>query len=495
MIPEFQSANHPRSLISGRSWASSSFLKWLLGGSVLWGLFISLAILSRQFSDERELRSKPILALVGVLIFSGALYLLVISWVEKPRSEKVLLLWIMILGAACRLTLFWSTPMLEDDYYRYLWDGAVVSKGINPYRFAPNQALTREPSRDQTLLILNKLAADSGSIASRINHSEIRSIYPPVAQMTFALAHRLRPWSLLGWRLVLFAFDMMTLWLLIVILRSLKLPVLWIAIYWWNPLLIKEIYNSGHMDVIVFPFVLGALLLAIRGSPPWASASLGLAVGAKVWPILLLPIILRPIFSRPKKLFLPLSVFFFLVGVMLFPIAATGLGSDSGFIAYGRSWENNDALFKLILWGSQIFLQGLGIHPGHGQWVTRLFVVGLLAILLIRLNWKRIGNPIDFCTRALFILAALFLLSPTQFPWYYVWLIPFLTLCPRWSLLFLTALLPLYYLRYWFDARQSVGIFDLRVVWLEYLPVFCLLIWEWYIDHRKARDALKELAI
>jgi hypothetical protein len=86
---------------------------------------------------------------------------------------------------------------------------------------------------------------------------------------------------------------------------------------------------------------------------------------------------------------------------------------------------------------------------------------------------------VDVWESSLLILAAVLLLSPTQFPWYYVWLVPFLTIRPRLSLLLLTALLPLYYLRFYFVARGNVAIFDLGIVWLEYLPVGWLLIREW----------------
>jgi hypothetical protein len=37
-----------------------------------------------------------------------------------------------------------------------------------------------------------------------------------------------------------------------------------VLVYWWNPLLVKETFNSGHLDVIAFPFVLEALLLNLR---------------------------------------------------------------------------------------------------------------------------------------------------------------------------------------------------------------------------------------
>jgi hypothetical protein len=89
------------------------------------------------------------------------------------------------------------------------------------------------------------------------------------------------------------------------------------------------------------------------------------------------------------------------------------------------------------------------------------------------------------------VIAALFLLSPTQFPWYYVWLAPFLALCPSFALLALTAALPLYYLRFYFDARDQVALFDYGIVWLEYLPIMALLIVEWIAMRRHSRPSVR----
>ena len=82
--------------------------------------------------------------------------------------------------------------------------------------------------------------------------------------------------------------------------------------------------------------------------------------------------------------------------------------------------------------------------------------------------------------RFLWPIAALYLFSPTQFPWYSLWILPFLAIQPQRSLLLLTALLPLYYLRYFFAARGLVEVHDMGIVWLEFVPVWCLLIWEGY---------------
>jgi hypothetical protein len=112
-------------------------------------------------------------------------------------------------------------------------------------------------------------------------------------------------------------------------------------------------------------------------------------------------------------------------------------------------------------------------------------VVGVLLILWVLWQSRTLPvHPADFCDRALLIVAGIFLLSPAQFPWYYVWLIPFLAIRPRMSLLLLTVLLPLYYLRFYFVARGWTNVFDYGIVWLEFVPVWCLLVWEWRVGGR-----------
>ncbi len=323
----------------------------------------------------------------------------------------------------------------------------------------------------------------------------MRTIYPPVAQAAFTLAHWLHPWSLVGWRLTLFLFDITVLCILLAILQTLGLPLLWLVIYWWNPVLVKETFNSGHMDVIVLPFILGAVLLAIRGRHLWGTVSSALAIGAKVWPLMLLPLILRPLLTAPKRLIVALCLFGLLAGAMAIPIYAAGLDNSSGFTAYGQRWEMNDALFMIFVWGARLFFRGFGVQSGNEQLVARIIVFLLLSGWIAWLARSSAQDGRDFCERCLLIVGGVFLLSPTQFPWYYIWIIPFLAIRPRLSLLLLTILLPLYYLRFYFSARDSVNIFDYGIVWLEFVPVWCLLVWEWRARRRyNFADSLSEVS-
>jgi hypothetical protein len=115
---------------------------------------------------------------------------------------------------------------------------------------------------------------------------------------------------------------------------------------------------------------------------------------------------------------------------------------------------------------------------------ARLVVAGLLLLWVVYQTLLRVENDRQWIDRLLLLIAALFLLSPTQFPWYATWMVPLLAISPRKPLLFLPLLLPLYYLWYDFDARGKSDLFHYGIVWLEFVPVWILIIREWRINRR-----------
>ncbi len=469
-------------------------LNWGVAGTLLIILHLALVYVSPHFAYEQDNLSKPVLTFVGIEIAAGAIYLLISTDIYRAKPNSGLLIWVILVGVVSRAAMFASTPVLEDDFYRYLWDGAVTAQGANPYSFSPDEVLAAD-DESSVPASFRQMSEEAGEIIWRINHPELRTIYPPVAQAAFALAYRLRPWSLTAWRLTLLGFEIATLGLLALALWKLNLPMLSLAIYWWNPLLIKEAFNSAHMDLVVLPFVLAAVLLAISKREVLAAGALGLAVGAKVWPALLLPMIARSLFSQPKRLIAAIVLFTLLSGAIFFPTFRAGLGDSSGFIAYNQNWEMNDALFMLILSVSKAAASGFGYEPDHDRQV-RVELVGVaLGALTVWTMRKKPDTASQLCENCLIIVAALFLLSPAQFPWYFIWLIPFLALRPRKSLLLLTMLLPLYYLRFYFSARGNVKVFDQGIVWLEYAPVWLLLLREWFVARRNQSKSLMEVGV
>ncbi|HYO77749.1 MAG TPA: hypothetical protein VE010_14915, partial [Thermoanaerobaculia bacterium] len=79
-----------------------------------------------------------------------------LAWLPLVRRSLPLGVTIAIAVALRALFLF-EEPQLSGDVYRYLSDGRVLWNGGNPYAYTPTDP--------------------------RIHHPEIRSIYPPHAQL------------------------------------------------------------------------------------------------------------------------------------------------------------------------------------------------------------------------------------------------------------------------------------------------------------------------
>ena len=282
-------------------------IMWGAAIPVMAGLILMMAFLSSKFPHEMDDLNKPIISLVILLMAAGLVYLFLVLFLKKIRLTKVSILLVISIGILLRVCMFGSTPILEDDHYRYLWDGGVLAKGFNPYQYAPQAFI--EEDYGQVPGTLRQLAEKEYPDIRHINYPSLRTIYPPLTQAAFASAHFISPWNLDAWRLLLLFVDGVTLYILFAVLQKLKLPREYSLIYWLNPLLIKEIYNSAHMDLLLFPFLLGTLLLALNHKYFWGSAILGLAVGVKLWPVILLPVILRPVIGDRKKLVPSLLVF------------------------------------------------------------------------------------------------------------------------------------------------------------------------------------------
>lgn len=449
---------------------------WIVTAATLLALHVALAYLSQSFSYTKPLSEQPVLTMVALELSAGLLFLVVVWGLCAAQDRSALLLiWVIAVGIALRCVMMLSAPMLEYDFYRYFLDGAAVSEGINPYRISPEAVLDGSDEDPQNL---SRLAAESNGLIARISFPHLRTIYPPTTQAAFAVAHWIRPWSLAAWRGVLAVFDLATLILLLIILRDLSIPLSFAAIYWWNPLVILETYNTAHMDMIGLPFVLGALFLSTKGRSVSAALLLAIAVGGKLWPLFLFPLVLIPAWGRPREFLVSTGVFGFTLGLLCLPVILSGLDETSGFVAYAGYWEMNDFLYRLLLCGVKSICTMLSLTTVYAHIVTRVISLALLAAFIGYVMRQPLSGHRQLWDRALLIVAAVFVLSPTQFPWYYVWVTPFLAIKPRPSLLLLNCLLTFYYLVYYVRGIGQPQIFDNYIVWLQFLPFWMVVIWE-----------------
>ena len=288
---------------------------------------------------------------------------------------------------------------------------------------------------------MQTLAEEHSLPYSRINYPYISTIYPPLAQAAFAVAHGLDPFGLTGWRLVLLASDLIALGLLLKLLKAFRRPPVWASVYWWNPVIVLHGFGAAHMDLLLTPFLLASLLLAHAKRPQLASLALAGGVAVKIWPILLFPFLLRPFLNQPLKMIRLSLIFGLTVLVLLFPQLLHAINPEAGLNAYASEWRTHAFLFAIL---EDIVFAPIEAAGQAARLTVAGLVIALIGVLALRFGDQSERLPSLFAI----VISALILLSPTGYPWYLIWLAPLLPFLPLTGLGALFALAPLYWLRF-----------------------------------------------
>ena len=134
-----------------------------------------------------------------------------------------------------------------------------------------------------------------------LNHPDLPSLYPPGAELFFRGVTAIHE-SVFALKLAFVICDVAIVFVLLDVLRSSGQAAHWVLAYAWHPLLATEVAGSGHIDIV------GALLLLISVAAlgrRWrtvAAIAFALAVGVKLFPIVLLPLYWKRIRIRDGAL-------------------------------------------------------------------------------------------------------------------------------------------------------------------------------------------------
>jgi len=401
---------------------------------------LSLADDLRLFLPELVACSAVVVGCVSVL--------LLIPCGSRNRRVSVL---ILLLAALFRLLFVTAAPQLSDDVYRYLWDGLQLLHGHNPYALAPQQVMTTTGS----------LAALQG----QINHPHLVTIYPPAAQLFFALAGG----QLIGFKLLCILVDLGSCLLLAQLLRRLNRSPWWLAVYAWHPLVVLECAGSAHIDVLAVFFVLAALsmVLSTRRYAGWIGGILlMLAVLTKLFPVVFAPFLWLALPADQRRGFMigAVTTAVVLLGAF-YPAIVNGLET---LATYSRHWEFSGFTFQqLRQW----------LHSGDQ---ARLLLATLFASILVVAWWrlKKIPNsaPWPMLQTFMGVVLVFLLLTPTLHPWYALYLVAFATLVPHpaalvlsWSVLLSYQVVAHYHLTGIWQERADLSFY----IWLA--PLLALL--------------------
>ncbi len=346
--------------------------------------FVGLAVVGQQ--------TEPRIQLGGMLVCMA------VAWVAFWFLSRTPLGFtpVVAIGMAARLPSFLSDPILEDDHFRYMWDGLRLLAGANPYSSAPMHHFGAA------------LPALESSLLSSINHPDVLTIYGPGAQCAFALGQFITPGSITGLRIILICADLLAA--AVVHRCAGARPA---ALVFLCPLLIKESAFNVHPESLAIALSLIALACARRGS--WlAPVALAIASATRPFALILSPLCM-PRRGSPRVMLAAAALIIATLSLIYLPFG--GIAAVGSLGAFGREWEFNSSSFALIAW---LF----------GNSAARLIVLGIVLALFAGLTWRWTfeSGPTDLVSQAraaLLLFGASFLLSPVANAWYALWLLPF----------------------------------------------------------------------
>jgi alpha-1,6-mannosyltransferase len=361
--------------------------------------------------------------LVLLSLGQGILFIAAVSWVWRWQpargvSSRATLFFVLGVAVLLRAMPLFAPPH-STDIYRYVWDGRVQAAGINPYRYVPADP-TLEHLRDD-------------AIFPNINRRDYaRTIYPPTAQTVFLLATRFSE-SVTAMKLAMLAFEALTAWAILRLLAARAMPAPLVLVFAWHPLAVWEVAGSGHIDIVAAAFMTLAMLAAERGRQGMAGMALALATCAKFFPLVIAPALWRRWEWR-----------------MPATLAVTGAALYAPYLSVGREvfgFLGGYADEGGLRTGEGFLLSAIFREAGLTDAAVPLFAgcaLALLGALACRAMFRSRPERLDI--RAAFALATTFtvLISPHH-AWYFLWLLPFLCLCPSPAVLYLTLAAPALY--------------------------------------------------
>ena len=389
-------------------------------------LCVALTICSRHFGDRGgpPFMAWLTLACIAYLLATWQLF-------STPRFPRRVVVIGLGLAAVSQLAFLRLPPGPSDDIHRYVWDGRLQRLGFNPYLVVPGDPAVKRLHTPET---------------RNLNNPDLTSPYPPGALLFFRAVTAIRE-SVFALKMAFVICGFGIAFVLLDLLRNNGREAHLILAYAWNPLVAIEVAGSGHVDIV------GALLLAIslaalaRRWRAIAALTFGLAVAVKFLPIVLLPLYWKRIRLRDAALAAGV------IGLLCVPFVNHGRIPTGSLGTYVQTFRFNGPVFgALDRVASPQLLAGLAVLVGFAT-----------------SSWLRRERDQSSPEKFAWPMAASLLCAPVVFPWYLLWLLPFLTsastsLITLWTV----TIIPTYVMWHLSVVRGAWGALPGWVMLLEY---------------------------
>jgi hypothetical protein len=280
--------------------------------------------------------------------------------------------------------------------------------GYNPYIVVPGDPM---------------LSGLHTSETRTLNNPDLASPYPAGAELFFRAVTAIHE-STFALKVAFVLCDLIIVLVLLDILRGSQQGEHWVLAYAWNPLLAIEVTGSGHIDIVGTLLLLLSAAALVRRWRASAAIAFGLAVSVKLLPIVLLPLYWKRVRIRDAALAAAV------VGLLYVPFLDDGRIPFGSLGTYVHSFRFNDPVFATL-------------ERITAPW----FVAGVAMLVgLVTAIWTRRRSEESSADAFAWPMAAALLCAPVVYPWYLLWLLPFLRSASTLPIIIWTvSIIPTYY--------------------------------------------------
>lgn len=424
------------------------------------------------------------ISFIAASVVSLALYILMGYFISRHQTTELLLIYLLLfclylwllhsaqqtnfqalfaLAIIFRLSLFASLPQLSDDLYRFIWDGRLWAQGINPFIHPPVYYLENPH--------LNLQGLDQ-SLFDKLNSPAYFSVYPPVNQFVFWISAWVFPHNILGSVMVMRSLALTAeigiLYLIKKLLLHFDLPPENLLIYALNPLVILELTGNLHTEVYMILFLLYSIYLLIHTRTIGSAISMALAVGSKLIPLIILPLMISRLWF--KKMVIYYLVAGLSILLLFIPFISGQLleGMGLSLSLYFQKFEFNASVYYIVR-EIGYWVKGYNIIESSGKWMAMATFLGIISYTV----WDGFKKPgLPFSLLMCFTIFLIF--STTLHPWYITTLIAIGALTKMRFPIVWSVLIFFTYAGYSETGYQE----NLWIVGLEYIITFGYLIYE-----------------
>jgi|SRR5690554_375706 len=396
----------------------------------------------------------------------------------RVRYEYAVKTWTLV-ALVLFLIPFFSVPPLSPDIYRFLWDGELVTMGIHPYSFTPNELMEVNHAVNSSSYM--QFLYENTTDLSKGNYT----IYPTIHQLYFLLPAFLTDHFLISlWilRLMMLGTIIIGLKYFLKTLQLLNLPAQNIVLLILNPILIVEVMGNFHFEGIMLAWLIPGIYFLIKKECLKSSVFWAIAINIKLTPLILLPFLLRYLgFKESFKFYL--ATLFFSTGLLLIYMwPSVFLNFLQSLELYFDNFEFNAGIFYFVKWISSFFITGnptLIVGP-------LLSILAFFGILFIAF-YRPISSNKELLNRMMWGYIIYLMLATTVHPWYVILPFGIAVFSANLGVMLWTFLIMLSYGFYAFENP----LWSYSLIGLEYTLVLLFLMFPNSKLQNKARTFLR----